>query len=101
MLGAITVKNGDERWRQTLPAFQFGPVSVANGVVYIGLVDGKLRAFRAENGELLWESPHGPPIAGGPAIAHGMVFVGSGAGQFLPGSTLRAFGLPGDEGQTT
>ena len=32
-------------------------------------------------------------IAGGAAIAHGMVFVGTGAGAFLPGNKLMAFAL--------
>jgi outer membrane protein assembly factor BamB len=93
LIAGIEALSGEIRWLHSLPAFQFGPLSVAGGVVFLGLVDGKLRAWRARDGELLWESPAGPPIAGGPAIARGMVFVGSGAGQFLPGNRLRAFGL--------
>lgn len=91
VLAALDAATGAVRWRQKLPAFQFAPMSVANGVVYLGLVDGKLRAWRAASGELVWESPPLDPIAGGPAIASGMVFVGSGAGEFLPGNRLYAF----------
>jgi len=90
----IVTKTGEIRWLHSLPAFQFGPLSVAGGVVFIGLIAGKLRAWRARDGEPVWESPPGSPIAGGPAIARGMVFVGSGAGEFLPGNRLRAFALP-------
>lgn len=93
LIAAIEAATGEVRWLHTLPAFQLGPISVANGVVYLGLVDGKLRAWRARNGDLLWESPQGQPIAGGPAIAHGMVFVGTGAGEYLPGNRLLAFAL--------
>ena len=93
-VAAIEADSGEICWLHFLPAFQFGPLSVAGGVVFLGLIDGKLRAWRAADGEPLWESAAGPPIAGGPAIAHGMVFVGTGAGQFLPGKKLLAFGLP-------
>ena len=93
IVAGIEAATGDIRWLHSLPAFQFGPLSVAGGVVFLGLTDGKLRAWSAAEGELLWESPAGPAIAGGPAIAHGMVFVGTGAGQFLPGRKLLAFAL--------
>ena len=91
LLAAIDAASGEIRWLHSLPAFQFGPLSVAGGVVYLGLVDGKLRAWRAADGAPLWESPAGQPIAGGPAIARGMLFVGTGAGEFLPGQKLLAF----------
>ena len=94
LVAGIEAATGEIRWLHSLPAFQFGPLSVAGGVVFMGLIDGQLRAWRARDGELVWESPPGPPIAGGPAIARGMVFVGSGAGEFLPGNRLRAFALP-------
>jgi len=91
VLAALDAASGEIRWLHSLPAFQFGPLSVAAGVVYLGLVDGRLRAWRANDGTLLWESPAAQPIAGGPAITRGMVLVGHGAGEFLPGNTLSAF----------
>lgn len=93
LIAALEAGSGEIRWLRCLPAFQLGPISVANGIVYLGLVDGKVRAWRAKDGELLWESPQGQPIAGGPAIAHGMLFVGTGAGEYLPGNRLLAFGI--------
>jgi polyvinyl alcohol dehydrogenase (cytochrome) len=93
VIAALEAITGDIVWLHTCPAFQFGPMSVANGVVYLGLADGKMRAWRARDGQLLWESPPYQPIAAGPAIAHGMVFVGTGAGGYLPGNKLLAFGL--------
>jgi len=93
LVAGLEAASGEMRWVHSLPAFEFGPISVANGVVYLGLVDGKLRAWRAQNGELLWESPAAQPIVAGAAIAHGMVFIGTGAGAFLPGNKLMAFAL--------
>lgn len=92
-IAGLEAGSGEIRWLHCLPAFQLGPISVANGILYLGLIDGRMRAWRANNGELLWESPQGQPIAGGPAIAHGMVFVGTGAGEYLPGNRLLAFGI--------
>jgi outer membrane protein assembly factor BamB len=92
-IAGLDAGSGEIRWLHCLSAFQLGPISVANGIVYLGLIDGKLRAWRAGNGELLWESPQFQPIAGGPAIARGMVFVGTGAGEYLPGNRLLAFGV--------
>jgi len=91
LLACLDAASGEIRWLHSLPAFQFGPLSVAAGVVYLGLVDGKLRAWRAADGTPLWESSAGQPIAGGPAIARGIVLVGRGAGEFLAGNTLSAF----------
>ena len=92
-IAALDAGTGDIRWVHTLPAFQFGPMSVAGGLVFLGLADGKMRAWRAKDGEALWESAASQPIAGGPAIARGMVFVGTGAGRYIPGDKLLAFGL--------
>jgi outer membrane protein assembly factor BamB len=91
IVAALDATTGEIRWLHSLPAFQFGPLSVAAGVVYLGLVDGKIRAWRATDGSPLWESAAGQPIAGGPSIARGMLFVGRGAGEFLPGNELTAF----------
>ena len=96
LLAALEAASGRMRWLRPLPAFQHAPLSVAGGVVYLGLGDGTLRAWRAHDGELLWEHEAGDPIAGGPAIAGGMLFVGTGAGEFLPGRKLLAFALPED-----
>src|SRR5207245_1274760 len=59
LVAGIEAVTGEIRWLHSLPAFQFGPLSVAGGVVFIGLIDGKLRAWRARDGEPVWESPPG------------------------------------------
>jgi len=76
-------------------AYTSGPIysspAVANGVVYIGSFDGMLYAFSAAAGSScnnnvpkdcfpLWNGTTGYSIASSPAVANGMVFVGSSDG---------------------
>src|SRR5207237_5273885 len=55
--------------------------AIANGVVYVGSVDGKLYAFPASCSTpcgFLWVSqPTGASIYSSPAVANGVVYVGS------------------------
>ncbi len=93
LIVAIDIVSGNLRWLHSLPAYQFGPMSVAGGIVFMGLTDGKIRGWKIDTGELLWESSQEQPFAGGLSIADGMLFAGTGAGEFLPGNQLIAFGL--------
>jgi len=83
---------------------------VANGIVYAGALDGKLRLLDARNGELLrvidTKQPyhasngvegHGGAIDVGGAVVEGdQLFVLSGYGMFgqMPGNMLLVYGLP-------
>jgi len=83
---------------------------VANGVVYAGALDGKLRMFDARNGKLLrvidtkrpvqasnGVAGHGGAIDVGGALPDGdQLFVLSGYGMFgqMPGNLLLVYGLP-------
>jgi outer membrane protein assembly factor BamB len=51
--------------------------AVADGVVYVGASDDKLRAFDAQTGALLWTAVGG---SGTPAIAYGRVYIGDSLG---------------------
>ncbi len=88
-------------------------VSTTPGVVWQGSRDGKMRAYDAETGSILWEydtargyegvngeSGNGGSIShGGATIAQGMMFTNSGyqtagsAATGIPGSVLLGFGL--------
>lgn len=92
-----------------------GAVSVAGSVVYEGSLDGKMRAFSAETGKILWtydtvrsfqttngSSASGGSVSGaGAVISHGMVFVNSGynteeaPSTGIHGNVLLGFALPG------
>lgn len=83
---------------------------VANGVVYSGALDGRLRIFDARNGALLRTietrrpfegsngiAGHGGAIDVGGAIVEGdQLFISSGYGMFgqMPGNMLLVYGLP-------
>lgn len=86
---------------------QSAAISAIPGVVFSGSVDGHLRAYSAETGEILWDVDtarsfdtvngkiaHGGSLdAAGPAVVDGMLFVNSGYGQWggMPGNVLLAF----------
>jgi len=87
-------------------------VSSTPGVVYEGSNDGKMRAYSAQTGAVLWTydtirdfpgvnglTGHGSSIsgAGGAVVAHGMLYVQAGYAPFYPstyGNVLLAFSLP-------
>jgi len=52
-----------EDWRKTQWGFwNGGTSSTAGGLVFQGTGDGKLLAYRADNGDQLWESPAGTGV---------------------------------------
>jgi hypothetical protein len=61
---------------------------VANGVVYFGSLNYKMYALDAKTGTLLWSYATDYWIVTSPAVADGMVYVGSNDGH------VYAFGLP-------
>jgi polyvinyl alcohol dehydrogenase (cytochrome) len=85
-------------------------VTATPGLVYEGSMDGKIRIYRAEDGEILWQydtvreftgvnhaTGPGGAIAGrgGAVVAHGMLYVQSGYFSWfgMTGRVLLAFGL--------
>jgi polyvinyl alcohol dehydrogenase (cytochrome) len=86
---------------------QPGAVSLIPGVVFSGAIDGHIRAFSTEDGEMLWDfdtahdfstingiAAKGGSLDGaGPVIAGGMVFVNSGYPRNggMPGNVMLAF----------
>jgi outer membrane protein assembly factor BamB len=56
---------------------------VADGVVYIGASDGKLRAIDARTGEVRWAAEVGAPIDAAPAVAGVLVLAATRGGEFL------------------
>jgi polyvinyl alcohol dehydrogenase (cytochrome) len=87
---------------------QPGAVTVIPGAVFSGSVDGHIRAFSAEDGQVLWDfdtaqdyttvngvAAHGGSLDGaGPVVVGGMVYVNSGYPRTggMPGNVLLAFG---------
>ena len=113
---ALDLKTGEEVWYTPLlpPAGRenqrgiVGAVTLIPGVLLSGARDGMIRASSSRTGQLLWEfdsrqeittvngvaARGGSAASGGPIVANGMVFIGSGYPGFQggqPGNVLLAF----------
>lgn len=98
-----------EGLRGCYPANSAAP-TVIPGAVFAGGLDGHIRAYSSNDGQILWDFDtvrefktvnsirgKGGSIDGpGPVIVDGLVFVNSGYGQFgqMPGNLLLVFGVP-------
>ncbi|HEX5110108.1 MAG TPA: PQQ-binding-like beta-propeller repeat protein [Vicinamibacterales bacterium] len=119
-LHAVLLATGERAWLTPPPpakcgsgrgcnAAQSAAITAIEGAVFSGSNDGVLRAYASADGLVLWEfdtnrefqTVNGVPARGasmigpGPAIAGGMLFVGSGYGAFggRAGNVLLAFGF--------
>ncbi len=118
-IGAFDLATGDRKWFArgfTCPPGRIGcspaqsaAVSVIPGAVFSGSLDGHIRAYAAESGEVIWDfdtygnyeavnnvTARGGSINGpGAVIVDGMLYTNSGYGQFgsAPGNVFLAFGL--------
>lgn len=113
---ALDLKTGEEVWYMPLVPPQgrenqrgvVGAVTLIPGVLLSGARDGMIRATSSRTGQLLWQfdsaqefttvngvpSRGGSAASGGPVVANGMVFIGSGYPGFQggqPGNVLLAF----------
>ena len=113
---ALDLKTGEEVWYAPLappPGREnkrgvVGAVTLIPGVLLSGARDGMIRAASSRTGQLLWQfdtaqeftTVNGVPArggslaSGGPIVANGMVFIGSGYPGFQggePGNVLLAF----------
>jgi polyvinyl alcohol dehydrogenase (cytochrome) len=114
---ALDLKTGEEVWYSPIvrPAGRenkrgiVGAVTLIPGVLLSGAGDGVVRAVSSKTGQLLWQfdtaqefktvngvvARGGSLASGGPTVANGMVFIGSGYPGFQggdPGNVLLAFG---------
>jgi polyvinyl alcohol dehydrogenase (cytochrome) len=85
---ALDPATGNILWQTADPntAFDIGPVTVTNGVVYVGSMGGSssttaptLIALDARNGNMLWNFPAGSSVNAGATIVNGIVYWGSGS----------------------
>jgi polyvinyl alcohol dehydrogenase (cytochrome) len=86
--GAINPRTGKIEWQTADPtpgAIDPGAMSVANGVVYAGSFSGNMYAMNSATGKILWSFDSGGAVVGGPSIAGGMVYWGSGYSHIKPG----------------
>jgi polyvinyl alcohol dehydrogenase (cytochrome) len=119
-LFALRVDNGERLWaaapavcgdRPLCSPAQSAAVTAIPGVVFSGAMDGHLRAYSTIGGAVIWDfdtvrdfvTVNGVPArgggidGGGPVVAGGMLFAGSGYAQFggMPGNVVMAFSVDG------
>jgi polyvinyl alcohol dehydrogenase (cytochrome) len=115
-LTALKLDEGTPAWHFTPPSCgsrpgcspaQSAALTAIPGVVFSGSMDGHMRGFSSEDGQVLWDfdtrrdfttvngvQAKGGAIDGpGPVLANGMLFMNSGYGRFggAPGNVLLAF----------
>ena len=83
-------------WQRRLPSPDFGAATVANDVVFTSTYDGRIYAFAAATGTLLWSARARAGINAFPAIAGKLLLVGAGAagGGAHRHAELSAYSLP-------
>jgi polyvinyl alcohol dehydrogenase (cytochrome) len=116
-LYALDLATGAKKWEALPPQgvpgnpAQSAAISIIPGAVFSGALNGHFRAYSTADGQILWdfdtnkkfdtvngvEAKGGSLDAGGPTIAHGMVYTNSGYGIFggVPGNVLLAFSVDG------
>ncbi|XP_061367097.1 uncharacterized protein LOC133310218 [Gastrolobium bilobum] len=100
---AMEAKSGRILWSIANPsnAPAFGPVSVANGIVFVGSgnVKGPVYAINGKTGEIMWSYETGSTVFGGMSISDGCIYFGNGykignglvLGNLTSGTSLYAF----------
>jgi polyvinyl alcohol dehydrogenase (cytochrome) len=121
-LVAVNIADGKTRWSAPPPSNSCGDrvgcntaqpaaVTAIPGVVFSGSLDGHLRAYESETGQVIWDldtrrefntvngvAARGGSLNGpGASVAGGMLFVSSGYGSlgFMEGNALLAFSVDG------
>ena len=77
-LVALDQGSGDEVWRVDVGGHVTGPVTWANGVVFVSDDTGRVAGYDADDGERLWSHEVAAPAAGGIAVVDGTVYAGWG-----------------------
>jgi outer membrane protein assembly factor BamB/lysophospholipase L1-like esterase len=96
---ALDARDGRILWEKPMPAPMFGALSVANGVVYHGTIDGTVHALSTDDGTELWQDQPGGDIGSGFSIVDGTLYAGRGVWFFtqppMPNGGLVAYSLDG------
>ncbi len=98
-VSALDASTGNLLWNHTVGSIDQSSPAVANGVVYVGsdisgpnpsnrTDSGNFYAFNATTGAIIWSYKTGEAVLSSPAIANGVVYVGSNDGK------VYAFGCP-------
>lgn len=70
---ALDPSTGNMVWMHSLPQPVIAPVTIANGVLYVGSVGGAL-AYSAQTGELLWDDGGYGTLYSQPVVVNGSLY---------------------------
>jgi PQQ-dependent dehydrogenase (methanol/ethanol family) len=106
---AVNARTGELRWRHDPEiAADVDPygccdvnnrgVAHANGKIFVGLLDGRLRALDAATGKMLWTTTvvdykQGSVITSPPVVAKNKVVIGYGGGEYGVRGSLQAYDM--------
>lgn len=98
---ALDPATGDYLWvkNQAQPAWVHSAGFLASDVYFVGSLDGKLRAYRADDGEEIWSTQAPGPITASVWVDTNLVVVPTGAPKLFGGwakgrNTITAYALP-------
>lgn len=74
----LDAATGATRWGRRVHGITLGAVTEAGGGVVVPNTGGRLRAWAAASGRLLWSARPGGPLAGGVTVADGYLLAGYG-----------------------
>lgn len=77
-LFALSMEDGEILWRQRMHAPQFGAMTLAADVLFLGNIDATVQARAAEDGRELWSEVVGVSLGGGQSVVDGTLFVSHG-----------------------
>jgi mono/diheme cytochrome c family protein len=97
-LVALDSASGTDLWRVDTGGASVGPVTWANGLLYVADNTGRFSAYDATDGERLWSWRVDVQAAGGISVVDGMVYGGWGWSLFSdsPDGGLVAYSLDGE-----
>ncbi len=76
-------------------AAAFGPITLANGLVFVGSIAKGMYALNAKSGEVLWSFNPSGSVAGAPTIINGVVYWGTGYPLGFDSNEFYAFSIDG------
>lgn len=79
VISSANVSTLSIKWKSATPVPYnvVGSAVIANGIVYIGTIEGIVIAYNATNGNVLWTFYARGPIYGSPTIQNGIAYFGS------------------------
>ena len=94
---ALDLSTGRRLWTEALASPPFGCTTVAADVVFVPTFDGRIRAYAAADGRVLWQARARAGINACPSVAGDTLYVAAGARErsfARPRFELIAFRLP-------